>query len=221
VCGARIVLVDDDGVRANMTASWLAQMDWEVHVLDDIEPARLTEAGPWRPPLPPLPSVREITAQTLADWLGAAQAGDLATQVLAQVIDLAPLAQYRRGHVPGAWFVLRSRLSAAVAQLPPARRYVLTCPTGALARLAASELAGLVAPGAEIVVLARVTPAWHDAGYTLESGETRLASPAIDRYRRPYEGTDAPREAMQGYLDWEFGLVAQLARDGTHGFRML
>jgi hypothetical protein len=46
-------------------------------------------------------------------------------------------------------------------------------------------------------------------------------SPRIDRYRRPYEGTDAPREAMQAYLDWEFGLVEQLRRDGTHGFRVL
>jgi len=23
---------------------------------------------------------------------------------------------------------------------------------------------------------------------------------------------------MQAYLDWEYGLVDQLARDGTHGF---
>jgi len=23
---------------------------------------------------------------------------------------------------------------------------------------------------------------------------------------------------MQAYLDWEYGLVAQLERDGTHGF---
>jgi hypothetical protein len=26
---------------------------------------------------------------------------------------------------------------------------------------------------------------------------------------------------MQAYLDWEYGLVAQLARDGTHRFRVL
>jgi hypothetical protein len=26
---------------------------------------------------------------------------------------------------------------------------------------------------------------------------------------------------MQGYLDWEFGLVEQLARDGTHHFRVI
>ena len=34
VRGARIVLADDKGVRADMTASWLAQMGWEVYVLD-------------------------------------------------------------------------------------------------------------------------------------------------------------------------------------------
>ena len=38
------------------------------------------------------------------------------------------------------------------------------------------------------------------------------------RYRRPYEGTDQAEAAMRGYLDWEHGLVAQLARDRTHGF---
>ena len=43
----------------------------------------------------------------------------------------------------------------------------------------------------------------------------------IDRYRRPYEGTHNRREAMQAYLDWEFGLVEQLGRDGTHGFHVI
>jgi hypothetical protein len=38
------------------------------------------------------------------------------------------------------------------------------------------------------------------------------------RYRRPYEGTDVQASAMQAYLDWEYGLVEQLRRDGTHGF---
>ena len=34
VRGARIVLTDDRGVRADMTASWLAQMGWEIYVLE-------------------------------------------------------------------------------------------------------------------------------------------------------------------------------------------
>ena len=42
-----------------------------------------------------------------------------------------------------------------------------------------------------------------------------------DAYKRPYEGTDNPREALQAYLEWEFGLVAQLERDATHHFEVL
>jgi len=34
VRGARILLTDDKGLRADMTASWLAQMGWETYVLD-------------------------------------------------------------------------------------------------------------------------------------------------------------------------------------------
>ena len=97
VRGARVVLADLDGVRANMTASWLAQMGWEVWVLEGLSATDFSETGHLPPPVPPSPH----------------------------------------------------------------------------------------------------------------------------RYRRPYEGTDNPHEAMQAYLDWEYGLVAQLARDGTHGFKVL
>ena len=43
----------------------------------------------------------------------------------------------------------------------------------------------------------------------------------IDVYKRPYEGTDIDAQAMQAYLEWEYGLVAQLERDGTHGFHVI
>jgi hypothetical protein len=64
--------------------------------------------------------------------------------------------------------------------------------------------------------------------YVLEGGYDRalgVGAPQVfprpdpsQRYRRPYEGTEASRETMQAYLDWEYGLVEQLKRDGTHGF---
>jgi rhodanese-related sulfurtransferase len=61
-----------------------------------------------------------------------------------------------------------------------------------------------------------------DGGYdgALEVGPPQsLPKPdPAHRYRRPYEGTDASAEKMQAYFDWEYGLVEQLARDGTHGF---
>ena len=65
---------------------------------------------------------------------------------------------------------------------------------------------------------AAATAAWTAAGKPLETGLTHAACEPDDVYRRPYEGTDNAASAMQAYLDWEYGLVDQLARDGTHGF---
>ncbi len=45
VRGARILLTDNLGVRADMTASWLAQMGWEAYVLDGAYDGAL-EVGP-------------------------------------------------------------------------------------------------------------------------------------------------------------------------------
>lgn len=214
VRGARIVLVDDDGVRAHMTASWLAQMGWDVWVLDGVAPAAFSDRQPV-PTARPAPgrAVQWIAPKALADALAREEPGTTA------VIDLTTSANHVKRHLPGAWFVLRTDLAAALARIPRARRYVLTCGSSLLAQYAVDEVAQ--ATGAPVLVLDGGTQAWVDAGLPVEAGEQRLASPRTDRYRRPYEGTDNPREAMQAYLDWEFGLVAQLARDGTHGFRVI
>ncbi|WP_261796161.1 rhodanese-like domain-containing protein, partial [Klebsiella pneumoniae] len=45
VRGARIVLIADDAIRAPITASWLAQMGWEVAVLNDARPEDFSERG--------------------------------------------------------------------------------------------------------------------------------------------------------------------------------
>ncbi len=42
------------------------------------------------------------------------------------------------------------------------------------------------------------------------------AFPRVDRMLQ-----DNARAAMQAYLDWEYGLVEQLRRDGTHGFYVI
>lgn len=214
VRGARLALADSDGVRANMSASWLAQMGWEVHVVDEVKAGDLSETGPWQQPLPPLPPVRNLSAQTLAVWL--------TTPGETVVLDFTTSTRYRQTHIPGAWFVLRSRLASDLQHIPRARRYVVTCETGLLALFVAQELEKLLYEDeASVVVLDGGNQAWRAAGLPGESGLTHLASDPVDRYRRPYEGTDSPKEAMQAYLDWEYGLVAQLTRDGTHHFRVL
>ncbi|MGH8450596.1 rhodanese-related sulfurtransferase [Pseudomonas sp.] len=210
VRGARLVLVDDDGVRANMSASWLAQLGWEVHVLDDLQPSAFSEKGAWVAPVPAPPQAELISPHTLADWL---DHGDTV------VLDFTASANYVKRHIPGAWWVLRAQLPQALAKVPSAQRYVLTCGSSQLARLAVAEVEAIT--GKQVFLLQNGTAGWINAQLPLEEGETHLASPRIDRYRRPYEGTDNPKEAMQAYLDWEFGLVAQLARDGTHGFYVI
>ncbi|QXI29884.1 rhodanese-related sulfurtransferase [Pseudomonas vanderleydeniana] len=207
VRGARLVLVDDDGVRANMSASWLAQMGWQVKVLDGLAASDFSEQGAWQAPLPARPQAQAVDATTLAGWL---------QEPGTQVLDFTASANHVQRHIPGAWWTLRSQLAEALAIVPPAQRYVLTCGSSLLANFAIPEVQALT--GKPVWLLAGGTAAWIAAGLPVEAGEQRLASPRIDRYRRPYEGTDNPREAMQGYLDWEYGLVAQLGRDGTHGF---
>ena len=214
VRGARIVLADTDGVRANMTASWLAQMGWEVWVLDGLQATDFSASDALPPTLAAAAGpVNEVLATALAIQLKSEPAGQTV------LLDLGTSAKYVQQHLPGSCWVLRSALAEALQQLPAAKRYVLSCESGELSRHAADDVARLT--GATVEVLHGGTQAWQVAGLPLEQGATHLASARTDRYRRPYEGTDSPREAMQGYLDWEFGLVDQLARDGTHFFRVI
>ena len=209
VRGARVVLFDDDGVRANMTASWLAQMNIDVYVVDNATSADLSERGPWRAAKPLPAATPTITAHDLAALLD-----DPSSQTI--VLDFTASANHVKGHIPGAWWTVRSRLALDLPALPDAKQYVVTCGSSALAAFAGPEVAALTSK--PVLLLEGGTAAWSAAGLPLAKGETHLASPRIDRYRRPYEGTDAPHEAMNAYLEWEYGLVAQLERDGTHGF---
>jgi len=69
--------------------------------------------------------------------------------------------------------------------------------------------------------LAGGTAGWVASGRPLQAGQGEMLSEPVDVYRRPYEGTGVDPAAMQAYLDWEYGLVVQLDRDGTHGFTVL
>ncbi len=190
-------------------------MGWAVWVVEPVATGALTERTPAVASYPPAPEVAAIEAAELASLPPATTA----------IVDVTTGVNYARRHIPGAWFAVRAQLAQALDAIPRAERYVLTCDSGLLARYAAADLRALLDARAqgnsEVRVLNGGNAAWFAAGLPEESGDTRLATPRSDRYRRPYEGTDAPREAMQGYLDWEFGLVDQLARDGTHRFTVI
>jgi rhodanese-related sulfurtransferase len=214
VRGAQIVLADTDGVRANMTASWLAQMGWHVSVLDGITVKDFDASGLNPLELPPLPRF-ESSVLLDARQLRAMQAADPSVAIL----DLSPSQVYKRGHIPGAWFALRSHLEEAFEQIATAAKVVLTSPDGILAQFALGEIRAI--KEAPVFLLENGNEGWKNAGFKLTDNAPRFASRPVDRYQRPYEGTEATEAAMQAYLDWEAGLVEQLNRDATHGFYVI
>jgi rhodanese-related sulfurtransferase len=208
---ARIVLVDDDGVRAVMTGSWLAQMGWpEVYVLDGGLAGRPLVQGTASPVIPELEraTVATIAPTELQTLL---ERGEVA------VIDLAPSIAYEAGHIPGAWFAVRARLARSLDRVPRRPVLVLTSPDGRLARLAAAELA--TSGVGEIRVLEGGAAAWRAAGLPLATGREAMADAPNDCWRRPYDPY-AGEGARERYLQWEIGLVGQLEREGDVGFRI-
>lgn len=199
VHGARIALVDDDGVRATMTASWLLQMGWpEVFVVENaaLESTHVEAAD--KGPACATISVRDLEPE----------------EVL--VLDFGTSLQYRAGHIPGAFFAIRSRLANHI-QACGSAAVVCTSPDGALARYAAADLALLL--GREVKALEGGTGAWSAAGLLLETGDTRMLEPAEDLWTKPYDHKAQIEAAMQDYLQWEVGLLEQVRRDPDCRFR--
>ena len=127
--GARLVLVDDREVRAVMTASWLKQMGWrDVFVLAATATRKAARPAPVLGPAPP-PSAPSRRGNCPSWW----------RRTDVTVIDLSLSPAYRKGHIPGAWFAIRTRLSQALAKIPVNGELVLTSEDGVLAGLAASR----------------------------------------------------------------------------------
>ena len=133
----------------------------------------------------------------------------------ATVVDLASSRDYLAGHIPGAWFAIRTRLSRALAKIPLGETLVLTSEDGALADLAAAEAKALVK--IPVRILAGGNAAWRAAGYTL-STQPQMADEAVDQWRKPYERSGDTKAAMNEYLAWEIDLLPRVERDGSLKF---
>jgi rhodanese-related sulfurtransferase len=203
--GARIVLVDEHDVRAVMTASWLKQMGWQdVFILA----ATGQEKG-----VPAVPVLGHVAA--LEHTVDAAALARLLNDGKATVIDLSSSPAYRKGHIPGAWFAIRSRLGQALPKIPLQGELVLTSEDGILAGLAVAEAQALT--GTPVSSLHGGNAAWRAAGREL-STEARMADEPLDVWLKPYERPNNTENAMSEYLAWETDLLPRIARDGTARF---
>ncbi|HZO45849.1 MAG TPA: rhodanese-like domain-containing protein [Xanthobacteraceae bacterium] len=205
--GARLVLVDDDGVQAAMTASWLKQMGWKDVFTFQPAPDTRQDYSPENEFLGPPPSPESaISCQELAR---------LHAHNEATVIDLSLSPNYRREHITGAWFAIRSRLARALPKIPLHGEIVLTSEDGILAGLAVEEARSLT--GLPVRYLKGGTKEWRLAKFPL-SGKPHMADDPVDVWLKPYERAGDTTGAMNEYLSWEVDLVARIERDGTCNF---
>jgi rhodanese-related sulfurtransferase len=205
--GARIVLVDDDGVRAPMTAQWLRQLGHEACVLEDGIAAAAQIKATGASLNPARDSLASITAAELREKLG---------EGCAQVIDVRPSVNYRKEHINGAVWSIRPRV-AAVADA--GKTVVLIADDPAIAALAALDLAE--AGVRDVRVLSGGHAAAKAAGHKVAStpGEPADAE-CIDFLfftAGRHEGDEA---AARQYLAWEIGLVDQLDDAERGSFRI-
>lgn len=207
---ARYVLIDDDGVRATVTALWLQQMGWgDVSVLQNGLDKAPLETGP-----EPAPStdMAEIAVSRI-------DATDLDKLNGARIIDVGSSDAHEAGHIPGAIWCSRPALAAFLATEPHNGPTVLTSEDGRRAQLAASDL-GDAAPGG-LSVLEGGNAAWQSAGHDMAAGIERLASPRDDHWLASSERPGDQRQNVVDYLDWEITLFDDIERGGRNPYRNL
>jgi len=212
VWGGRVILVDDNGVRATMTAAWLKQMGWDVAVLTMDQSGGELETGPYKPRVLGL-------GDTDGTFITPAALNDRINEGKALVIDLDMSKNYYDGHIPGAWFMLRSRLAEDITKLPKAELYVLTSRDSELAQLSIYQTEKIT--GTDAAYVQGGTNAWKAAGLPLEQGATNMASEAADIRLKAREQNQDMEEAMREYLAWEIELVNQMATDDDQRFQVV
>jgi rhodanese-related sulfurtransferase len=205
---ARVVLRDDDGVRARMTASWLKQLGYlDVRVLDDAASAALVadtlEAGaePQR--------IRAHGARTR--WIEADALSRAIDAGTVQTVDIDSSLAFRRAHIAGARFIAASELLVHLNDLPRDTPLVLTSEDGVLAGFVAAELAQA---NRDVSALIGGTRRWLALGLPQEAGDANNLTGDDDAWYSPYHAQpDQVAAQMNAYLAWELQLVEQVERD--------
>ena len=195
--GAKVVLADDDYTRATMSASWLKQMGWDVFIYEHGALARELVTG-----------LDEIELKVPVVPMTSSIGNSL-------IIDLSTSAEFRRGHIPGAIWSVRGRLSKLAQRHsdPNPKSIILTAKNQMISALAYTE-AQKAWPDAEV----RILNQWHgEEERGLDTDEV-----IDDLWILPYDPVDAEvaREAMIGYLVWEVDLVGQYERDALANYEL-
>ncbi len=206
VRGARIVLSDDTGLRAAVTAYWLRCMGHDARVLDHDATRPVAEQ-----------SIEEIgLVDDLLPRIGAGELRSLLEAGAVTLLDVGSSAEFRRGHAAGARWAIRPRLERL--GLAPGSRIVVAARDWPLAELAAIDLAeaGL----GPIQALAGGPDDWRAAGLDIvATPDDPPDADRIDFVHFVHDRHAGNLEACRAYLAWETNLVNQLDEQERGVFR--
>lgn len=193
VRGARIVLVDDNEMRAVVVARWLRLMGWEVYALAGGETAWPDIDVAARPVAVPSPVCKLDIVLTGNEIL----------------LDARPSTSFRAGHISGARWTLRSNLADAVKGVEMGRPIVLCGGDAVVAGLIASDLRSM--GYVDIRAIEGDPAAWKAAGLPVVSTPDEPPDEeAIDFVFFTHDRHTGNLEAARQYIAWETGLVARL-----------
>ena len=209
VRGARLVVFDEENVRAPAMASWLAMMGWEVAVLTNA----LTYQ--WKPQPTALP-LKSPTYAAKVSTISAEQLKGLNT-LTACCVDIRASTKYREAHLKGFVWSIRPQLKKLpVIQGAPA---VVVAEDLAIAHLAALEL---LEAGATHVHINIDTPQqWKAASLEIIATPSQPSDQeSIDYLFFVHDRHDGNRAAAMRYLEWEINLLNQIDEQERQSYRL-
>jgi len=205
VRGARLVLVDDSGLRASTTAHWLRSMGHDAQVLDE-DVSKLTD------------TLSGIDTDTTPLTAGIVATETIALQSLhkfckqgAELVDVSPSMTYRSNHIAGSRWGIRPRLSELATQAGwnKSQKIILCGADKSVRQLAAQEFHthGFT----ELAQIDGDMNDWQKADLeTQTTPELPADDDCIDYLFFVHDRHDGNLLAARQYLEWETGLLKQL-----------
>ncbi|WP_114814851.1 rhodanese-like domain-containing protein [Paraburkholderia kururiensis] len=211
VRGARALLVDHDGIRAPVIATWLDQMGIETALVaaHDAQRLRLRDSNELAPHA--ADEAAPIDARALRKLRDSAQRLHL--------LDLRSSAVHRQGHPVGARWAIRPKVVEALEGAVLSDSVVLFADCFAVAALAAHDLreAGFT----QVSIARDGVETLRAAGYAFETSPHSLPDhERIDYLFFVHDRHEGNLDAARAYLAWETGLIAQCAPDELQHFRI-
>jgi rhodanese-related sulfurtransferase len=208
VRGSRVIVMDNEMIRAPMMANWIHQIGYDVAVLRGGVDAMRGIAIPDAPAFV-IELITAISPAAVKSQLGSAQ-----------LVDLRSPRVYRAGHVEGATWSIRPRFQQL--GLSAEKSVVLITPDDGVAALAAQRLSGLGITSVQQLSGNEAT--WRDAGLQIVATPDEPSdADSIElvyhwQHRNNPNGGNAA--AARAYIDWEIGLVDQLDEQERGSFRL-